>query len=196
MWGTFGLTQMSATMAFGALDIEDATAFAADAVGPQTQGRYGKLVVRASRAMKLPNDLSVTLQLRMQQSLDNKNLDSSERMGVSGSGGVMAYPLGELSGSNARFGSIEIARPLPEIEALSNLNHNWSAFAEWGRAGEADPINSSDNMRSISGIGLSWSGTWENVTAKVYLTHRLEAASPITEPSSRTSVAAEIGMLF
>jgi len=191
LWGKFGLTQADASITLGSLNLDEK-----DADGARAQGDYAKLNMNASRVMKLSNDISATVQLRFQHSIGNKNLDSSERMGVSGSGGVMAYPLGELSGTNAVFARIEFKEPLPTIAELPNFSHDWAVFAEWGRAGEANPVNSSDEMRSISDIGLSWSAKWNKTIAKVYLVHRLEDANPITEPASRTGVVAQVGWVF
>ena len=135
LFGFDGMTQANAGITVGNLDIKDATALSSDAAGAQTQGQYGKLAAGVSRVALLPKAFTLTTSLRLQQSLTNKNLDSSERMAVSGSGGVMAYPPGELIGTNALFARVELSRPLPAVKAIPLLTHNWLAFAGGSKAG-------------------------------------------------------------
>ncbi len=194
--GFDGLTVANAGITVGSLDIKDTTALANDAAGAQTQGGYGKLVAGISRVSLLPQSFTLTASLRAQQSLSGKNLDSSERMSVSGSGGVMAYPPGELIGTNAMFARLELSRPLPSIKAVPQLSHQWLAFTSVGQASAAKSVSASDARRSVSDVGFGWSANWKGAVVKAYAAYRLQDGDPVSEPSGRTRLLAQAGWLF
>ena len=194
--GYDGLTQANVGITVGSLDIKDATALASDAAGAQTQGNYGKLVAGISRVSLLPKSYTLTTSLRAQQSLSNKNLDSSERMAVSGSGGVMAYPPGELIGTNALFARVELSHPLPAIKAVPQLSHGALVFADWGQAAAARAVSTSDARRSISDVGLGWTANWKGGFLKAYAAYRIEDSEPVSETTDRTRLLVQAGWLF
>ncbi len=194
--GFDGLTQANAGITLGSLDINDAAALATDAAGARTQGHYSKLSAGLSRVSLLPKSYTLTTSVRAQQSLSNKNLDGSERMAVSGSGGVMAYPSGELIGSNALFARVELSHPLPAIKAAPALQHNWLAFADWGQAAAAKAVSASDARRSISDVGLGWTANWKGALVKAYAAYRLEEGATVSEPASRTRLLVQAGWVF
>lgn len=194
--GFDGLTVANAGITFGNLDIKDATALGNDASGAQTQGGYSKLVAGVMRISLLPQSFTLTASLRAQQSLSNKNLDSSERMSVSGSGGVMGYPPGELIGTNAMFAKLELSRPLPAIASVPQLSHQWLAFTSWGQASAAKAVSASDARRSISDVGLGWSANWKGAVVKAYAAYRLQDSEPVSESSDRLRLLAQAGWVF
>ena len=169
--GFDGLTRASVDVTFGQLNISEAAAKAADSAGAQTQGSYSKLVAELSRVSLLPNSFTATTTLKLQQALNNKNLDGSERMAVSGSGAVMAYPSGELIGSDAIFARAELSRPMP---AAGRLQSNWLVFADWGNAKAANP-QPTDVNRNISDAGFGWSLNYGGALVHAYLAHRLNS---------------------
>ena len=166
--GFDGVTQANAALTVGELDIEDATARGLDqaANGAKTQGDYSYLNVSVGRVSVLPNNFNLSATLKSQRAL-GRNLDGSERMGLAGSGGVMAYPSGELSGSDADLMRLELSRPLP---AWGGLNSQWSVLVNWGQARET----TLQNMRELSDIALGWVAKGSNgLLVKAYLAHRL-----------------------
>ncbi|MCM0044872.1 MAG: hypothetical protein NBV65_09615 [Burkholderiaceae bacterium] len=194
--GFDGLTVANAGITVGSLDIKDATALANDVAGAQTQGSYSKLVAGLSRVSLLPKSFTLTTSLRAQQSLSGKNLDGSERMSVSGSGGVMAYPPGELIGTNAMFARAELSRPLPVIQAVPQLSHNWLAFTSWGQASAAKAVSASDSRRAVSDVGLGWTGNWKGAVVKAYAAYRLQDTVPVSEPTDRLRLLLQAGWVF
>ena len=190
LWGLDGVTQAGVSLTTGDLDIRETTARNNDqaAAGARTLGRYNKLSANLSRVSLLPEQFSLTGTLRWQDSL-GKNLDGSERMGIGGVGGVMAYPSGELSGSNAISARLELSRPLPSWEGMS---HQWSVFADWaeGQAVKTDP------RRRLNDIGLGYVGKHPaGFLVKAYLAHRL--TSPATsEPYARNKLLVQAGWVF
>lgn len=196
VFGFDGLTQANVGVTVGNLDIRDAAALSSDASGARTQGTYGKLAAGISRTSLLPKSYTLTLSLRAQQSLSDKNLDSSERMAVSGAGAVAAYPSGELIGTNAMLARVELAHPLPAVKAIPQLSHNWLAFADWGQAGAARVVSASDARRSISDVGIGWSANWKGAFLKAYAAYRIDDSDPVSEPSDRTRLLVQGGWLF
>lgn len=194
--GFDGLTVANAGITVGNLDIRDATALASDAAGAQTQGGYGKLTAGLSRVSLLPKSFTLTTSLRAQQSLTGKNLDGSERMSVSGSGGVMAYPPGELIGMNALFARVELSRPLPAVQAVPQLSHQWLAFSSWGQAAAAKAVSASDARRSVSDVGVGWAANWQGAVVKAYAAYRLQDTMPVSEPSDRLRLLVQAGWVF
>jgi hemolysin activation/secretion protein len=190
--GFDGLTQASVKWVYGHLNINDPTALANDAAGAKTQGDFNKLAIEVSRVSLLPKNFSLTTALKIQQTFNGKNLDGSQRMAVSGSNGVMAYPSGELIGSDATFVRMELSRPLP---AAGMLQSNWLAFADWGTARAATPLLTDVN-RQISDMGLGWNASYKGAVIRAYLAHRLQGAVPLSEPYPRDKFLMQAGWVF
>jgi hemolysin activation/secretion protein len=191
LYGLDGLTQAGAKVTYGQLKINDTAAASIDAAGAQTQGNYSKVVADVSRVSLLPQKFSLTTALRIQQSLGNKNLDGSERMAVSGSGAVLAYPSGELIGSDATFVRAELARPLP---SAGKLRSNWLLFADWGTAKQPDPLPT-DVKRNINDVGLGWSANYGGALIHAYLAHRMSSAA-VSEPYPDNNLLVQAGWVF
>ena len=192
VFGFDGLTRFTLNVTAGELKINDGTALALDAAGANTNGSFSKANLSLSRVSLLPNAFSLTTSLSAQQSLSSKNLDGSERMAVSGSGAVMAYPSGELIGSNATLVHLELARPLP---AMGQLQSSWLLFANWGQASAAKPL-STDVTREISDVGIGWSASYGKAIIKAHLAHRLESTPATSEKTDQDNFLLQVGWVF
>jgi hemolysin activation/secretion protein len=190
--GSAGATQVSLSLSVGHLNISDAIARANDAAGAQLQGNYNKLVADLSRASALPHEFVLTTVLKAQHTLGSKNLDGSERMAVSGSSAVMAYPSGELIGSDAYLAHVDISRPLPPLRALHS---NWLLFGDWGSAKAANPLPT-DVSRHISDLGLGWNASYGGALIRAAVAHRLDTAPAVSEPFPRNKVLVQAGWTF
>ena len=190
LWGLDGLTQASVGLTAGKLRI-DGDAYATDqaANGPQTNGRFDKINASLSRVSLLPEQFSLTGALKVQHTL-NKNLDGTERMGVAGVGGVMAYPSAELAGTNAYLARLELARPLPEFEGLVS---QWSVFVNWGKA----QITKAESYRSLNDVGIGWTARHSSgLLIKTYLAHRVDALAAQSETTPRNKFWIQAGYVF
>ncbi|MCE2781821.1 ShlB/FhaC/HecB family hemolysin secretion/activation protein [Limnohabitans sp.] len=189
-WGFDGLTQANVGLTAGQLRvIGDALTTDQAVNGPRTHGRFDKFNASLSRVSLLPNLFSLTGILKIQRSL-GQNLDGTERMGVAGVGGVMAYPSAELSGSNASLARLELARPLPVFEQVVS---QWSIFANWGKAQELK----SDGHRSLNDVGIGWTARHSSgVLVKTYLAHRLDAMPAQSETTPRNKLWIQAGYVF
>jgi len=188
--GFDGLTQANFAVTVGDLKINNDTALATDAAGAQTVGNFSKAVLSLSRVSLLPEQFTLTTSVKSQTALKSKNLDSSERMSVSGSSGVWGHPPGELIGSNATLFKVELSRPLPTYEGLQ---HNWFTFYDFGQASAAVPVSSTDNRRSISDVGFGWSGNYQSLFFKAHVAHRIQDAAPTSEPYARNKFLLQLG---
>jgi hemolysin activation/secretion protein len=190
MWGFDGLTQASVGLTAGQLRIEgDALMTDQAAGGPQTDGRFDKFNASLSRVSLLPAQFSLTGAMRVQHTL-NKNLDGTDRMGVAGVGGVMAYPSAELAGTNAYLARLELARPLPVFEGFVS---QWSVFANWGKA----QILKSEAYRSLNDVGIGWTASHANgLLIKTYLAYRTNPLPALSETTSRTKFWIQTGYVF
>ena len=192
LFGFDGLTRMTGSLTLGDLKINDSEALAQDTAGANTQGSFSKANLSLSRVSILPSAFSLTTSLNLQQSLSGKNLDSSERMSVSGSGAVMAYPSGELIGTNTVLAHIELARALP---VWGKLQSSWMLFANWGQAKAAMPLTT-ESTRSISDVGVGWSANYGNAIIRANLAHRLESTPASSESTPRDNFLLQVGWVF
>ena len=140
----------------------------------------------------MPKSFTLTTSLKLQQSLNSKNLDGSERMAVSGSGAVMAYPSGELIGSDATLVHADLSRPLPTV---GKLQSNWLVFADWGNAKQDNPLPTDVN-RNISDAGFGWSANYGGALIHAYLAHRLSATHALSEPYATNKLLVQAGWVF
>jgi hemolysin activation/secretion protein len=190
--GANGLTQANISIVHGVLDIDEARALALDQAGPRSAGGYSKIDAGASRSSLLAADTTLNLALRLQQTLGGKSLDASERMAVSGTGGVLAYPPGELIGDNARFLRVELDHPLLQLRSVQTSGQ---VFADYGQASDARPLNAAAD-RHISDLGLGFDAAGKGPMVHVSIAHRLQAANPLSEPAPRTKFLVQAGWTF
>jgi len=190
-FGVDGATRGLIRISRGTLDIYDVRALNLDQAtgGANTLGDFTKIHASLSRSAILPREFVLTAQARKQFSLNGKNLDGSERMGISGASGVSAYPSGESSGTDALLYRLELSQGLP---AIFNIQHRWHLFRNWG---SARTLKTSD-PRSLSDIGLGWSAQSSNgLIFKIEAAHRTSGQAQ-SEPDQVTRVLMQAGWIF
>jgi hemolysin activation/secretion protein len=190
LFGVDGVTQGGVALTAGQLDIRDATALGNDqaAGGANTQGGFSRLSLDLSRVSVLNKDWSLATSFKLQRAL-GRNLDGSERMGIAGPGGVMAYPSGELSGGDAEFLRIELSRNLAPV---GPWQHQASVLVNWGQARETD-LNT---RRDLSDVALGYVGKHSGgLLVKAYLARRLSDAAQ-SESASRNRLVVQAGWIF
>lgn len=190
--GAFGLTQANAAFSLGNLDIKTDADRALDAAGAQTQGKFAKVQLGLSRTTLLPKTFQLLTSLKAQWALSHKNLDGSERMSISGIGGVMAFPSGESSGDNAALARIELSRPLPVI---GGVQLSVSAFTDYGWARAASPTPGTSD-RELSDVGLGISGKWRGAFFRIEVANQQAGGPAVSEPFPSTKVLAQAGWSF
>ncbi|MFT3720742.1 ShlB/FhaC/HecB family hemolysin secretion/activation protein [Pseudorhodoferax sp.] len=194
--GHDGLTVAEAALTVGRLAFRDAAAKALDAVGDDTQGGYAKLNLGVARATLLAAGLTLHTNARAQWTLSNRNLDGSERMGVSGGGGVLAYPIGELSGDHAALVHLELAK---DLGAMGSDALRWTAgpFVDYGWARAARPVGDAGQGRTLGDVGLSLGVAMvRGGFAKLQVARRTVGGEPRSESAARTRWMLQGGWVF
>lgn len=191
--GYDGLTTLSGALTYGRLGFDDAAAAALDAAGARTAGNWSKLGLAASRLTVLPHDLQLSLSARAQTVLNNRNLDGSEKLTISGVGGVAAYPLGELAGDRGLVTRAELAAPLG---ALRGAQLQGTTFTSWGLARASDPVLAAQQTRQLADAGFGLNVNAGNALLRVMLATRIHGGAPTSEPAPRTRLLLQAGGTF
>ena len=168
LWGG-GANSASLSLIDGRLNLNGSPNQSADASTTQSAGHYDKIRFAATRQQVITENVSFFGALSGQ--LAHKNLDSSEKFYLGGSGGVRAYPSNEGGGAEGKLLNLELRWRLPQ-------GLNLVGFYDYGHI-TVNPNNNfagatALNDYSLKGAGLSvaWqSGKGLNVKA-VYA-HRL-----------------------
>lgn len=163
-WNGGGMSNASATLTAGKVNLNGSANQSTDTQGPATAGNYSKLSLSLSRLQKLDTDLSGYLAFSMQ--VANKNLDSSERMYLGGATGVRAYPSSEGGGSQGHTLTAELRKQLNNQYTLTgfyDLGHV-QAFKHNAYADGSSSLNSGStpNRYTLSGYGASLA--WQSLT--------------------------------
>lgn len=110
-FGGGGLTSARAGFTVGGLKLGIAADAAADAAGPDSEGRFSKFTYSLSRLQRLTNRLTAFGALNGQ--FASQNLDSSEKFILGGPTAVRAYPVGEAAGDEGHSLTLELRYELP-----------------------------------------------------------------------------------
>jgi hemolysin activation/secretion protein len=122
--------------------------------------------------------------------LSGKNLDGSERMSVAGHGGVLAYPIGELSGDQAALLRAELSRTMLP---LGSVQWTASGFFDAGSARAVHALAGQPTQRSLSDAGLGIVATAGQALMRLQLARRLGGGTPTSEPVGRTRALLQAG---
>lgn len=170
----------------------------------QTAGSFSKANVNLSFTQQLLDKTTLKVTIEAQKSF-GKNLDSSQDISVSGSGGVRAYEDGELSGDQAVRFSLDLIYSLPPINLVT---HQASVFFDTAKVwqnstfwnGYSETGYFEDNQRILNAIGIGYFVSYKNFDAKVSFAHGFGGEStPISEAkysTSRNKLLAEVLMNF
>ena len=136
----------------GSLTLNDAAQQASDRAGLKTAGSYTKLGYDLSRQQALTGTWSLFGRLAGQAA--SKNLDSSEKLGLTGPSGVRAYSVGEASVDRGNYANLEVRYSHAYLGGMLVF----SAFHDqgWGSY-NAQPLVAANTVHLYgSGIGLQW----------------------------------------
>ncbi|MCU0949569.1 MAG: hypothetical protein MUC68_00570 [Burkholderiaceae bacterium] len=141
-WG--GISSLAATAAFGQLR----------APGRQT-AEWRKLTVQAAREQVLVGN--TRLYLRALAQTTGRVLDSSEKLGLGGAGGVRAYAPGELSVDVGRLVTVELRHAIDLLggSVVASLFHDRAS----GSIDRGSLLPGNDATLSATGFGLQWNGS-------------------------------------
>ncbi len=148
-----GVTQFGLELAAGRLDLSrNAADLAADQAGPQRHGSFRKLGWSLARVQRLSAADTLTLTLAGQRA--SRNLDSAEKMGVTGSQAVRAYAGAEPSGDDAQLLTLEWRHRWNEQLTLAAYHER--ARVRRDHQAHVGTLPPNRYTLSGSGLGLSW----------------------------------------
>jgi hemolysin activation/secretion protein len=185
--GGGGLSAYSLTWSAGNIDIQTPSALAADAAGPQSNGRFNKLGFSAMRLQRVTDTISLYAAVNGQ--VASKNLDSSEKMELGGMNAVRAYPEGEAYADQGYVLTLEARLLLPKFSQQMPGQVHLIGFVDTGSVTiNKNPWGPGDNRRTLSGagVGLNWSEN-NNFLVRAYYARKLgnEVATSAPDKSGR-----------
>ena len=145
-------SSISAGVSFGRLSFDDPAQKLANQMGADTVGSYSRLNLRIAGNYAIADKLSASLVFSAQKALNDKNLDSTEQMLISGPDGVKAYRE-SVMGDNGYMFNAELRYALPPI---SGFNHSVGLFADIGRVYIEDGQYVLDNGTRLSDVGIGY----------------------------------------
>jgi hemolysin activation/secretion protein len=154
--GGGGWSAYSASISVGNLDLHSPADVAADALGAQSNGSYGKAQGSIARLQTVAGPFSLYGSIRGQIAFDN--LDISEKMELGGAYGVRAYPEGEAYGDQGYVATAEARLLLRDLVPVPG-DFQLFALIDTGEVDyNKDPwtIGSNHARRSGFGGGVSW----------------------------------------
>jgi hemolysin activation/secretion protein len=192
--GGGGISNYSANIVAGKLDIQTPGEAAIDAAAFKTAGNYAKLVATASRLQVLPN--KDYLFFGAQGQFASKDLDSSEKFSMGGPNGVRAYPSPESPSDSAVILTWEYRKPL----RLDAAPGDWvaSVFGDYGYAKLHEtplPNDPTDNTRYLMshGLGMTYGNT-SGLLVKAWVAVR--GGTPAQSDDSRTRWVLQLSQQF
>jgi len=176
----------------GHLDFEDAVQEAQNRAGADTVGTYAKLNLSAVLNLGFNERWSLGSSLRVQRAL-GKNLDGSEQLSASGSGGIKAYPDG-VSGDTGFIANAELRYALPRL--FERLEHNVGLFADYGSVKTADGSYANLRRVGISDVGLSWTVMDKYLFGRMQLAKTTGSRAETRRYNHETQFHAHVGVRF
>lgn len=183
---------LNGTLTVGTLSFDDDEDKDMDSAGADTHGTYGKVVVEGGQTIAFTKKITFRGNLKVQSSLNNKNLDGSEDLSIGGLNGVRVFPSGEMSAENGYILNAELLYALP---AIGQFTSNLSLFADNAKASYADDF-ADEGSRMLSDAGIGFYGYYKNAFLKAYYARVIGGGKVESEPGYRGRVLVQAGMSF
>ena len=188
--GAGGLSSFSLAYSAGDLDIRTPAALATDALGPRTNGSYGKLAFSAARLQNITDSFSLYAGINGQ--FASKNLDISEKMGLGGPYAVRAYPVGEAYADEGYVLTLEARLRLPKFSESLPGQFHLVGFVDTGSVTinkNPFPGSAVPNERTLSaaGFGATWVD-YNNFSLAAYWAHKLGNGVATSAPDKSSRV--------
>ncbi len=151
--GGGGANAFSGLITAGRLNLNGSPTQSSDASTAQTAGTFYKVRYALSRQQQLSN--SVSLYTAFSGQWAHKNLDSSEKFYLGGSGGVRAYPSSEGGGSLGQMLNVELRWQLPEGMNLVGFYDHGRVTQNVNNSFAGAPALNSFALKG-AGVALGW----------------------------------------
>jgi len=182
----------SITYTLGNLDFKDPAKKAFDESGVDTNGTYSKVLVTLGKDIDFTNLISLENILKLQHSLDNKNLDGSEDFSIGGSDEVKVYPSGELGGENGYLFETELKYKLPRVDSYASTI---GLFYDRGRAYMANNVIGFE-AKTLQDVGIGYYLTYKNLFANTKLVWIANSPEIKSEKNENSKVLFQGGLTF
>jgi hemolysin activation/secretion protein len=183
-WQGGGINNASIGFSQGNVNLGGSANQQTDAGGPNTAGHYNKLNLNLGRVQTLTPSLDAFVGMAFQTA--SKNLDSSEKLYLSGVSGVRAYPSGEGGGSTGQTLTAELRQRLNSEFVLTGFYDygHAQAFKNNIRA-DGTGNNAVVNRHSVQGVGasLDWKST-KGVDLKLTFAKRI-GTNPLAQANGQ-----------
>lgn len=165
LFGLDAKTSSELSMSVGRLNIIDPISRANDASGAQTQGYYSKINLNLGANISIDSIHSLNTSLKTQWVPNDKNLDGSEDMTISGANGVKVFSDGEMSGENAILANTELQM---DLKTMYGVSHKIGIFYDLGYADMSDSSNDTTfQKRILQDVGIGYYVNYKDAFAKV-----------------------------
>ncbi|HEY8259648.1 MAG TPA: ShlB/FhaC/HecB family hemolysin secretion/activation protein [Methylosinus sp.] len=151
-------TSSSLSFTGGAVDFPDPAQKARNALGADTAGAYYRINLAVAATLAIDEHYSFATTFRAQKALD-RNLDSSEQIGLAGFFGVRSFDEG-LAGDSGLVVTPELKYALPTIE---RYRHSLGVFSDIGAAWLEDGSYtiSQRSYTQINDVGAGYHAAYE-----------------------------------
>jgi hemolysin activation/secretion protein len=181
------------SMSFGALKITDDKEKELNEKGANTTGSYTKADFSFLGSIALSDSFTLSGNIRLQKALNDKNLDGSEQISISGISGARAYPDSEYGADNGYVIGGELNYKLPSILGIS---HNVGAFFDVGRGTKEQDNRGALRNRTLGDIGLSYHIKYKNFFAKAQMAKIVGGEKVESEDDYERRYLCQFGAIF
>ena len=194
-WGSLlGLASylnLNAGLSLGYLDFDNAVQKLQNQAGANTAGNYSKVNVSLMGNIALNSKWSLTTSLQAQQSL-GKNLDGSEQLSISGSGGIKSYPDGVSSDNGYLFGE----EWNYSISPIENIAHKVGFFVNFGEVAPENGSYTTVGRIAISDAGFSYSVSKKGLFGRLQIAKTLGVQQATITYNNEWKVLTQLGVSF
>lgn len=158
LFGRPFVTSSSLSFAGGSVEFPDPAQRTSNLLGARTGGDYYRVNLSVNATLAIDEKFSFSTTLRAQKAL-NRNLDSSEQIGVAGFYGVRSFDEG-LAGDSGLIVTPELKYALPTID---RYRHSFGVFTDIGAAWLEDGsyTTTQRSYTQIADIGAGYAATYE-----------------------------------
>ncbi|MBY6240843.1 ShlB/FhaC/HecB family hemolysin secretion/activation protein [Methylosinus sp. Sm6] len=166
------MTSSSLSFAGGSVEISDPAQYRLNIAGAHTAGDYYRINLSVNATLAIDEKFSFSTALRAQKAL-NRNLDSSEQIGIAGFYAVRSFDEG-LAGDSGVVVTPELKYALPTIE---RYRHSLGVFTDIGAAWLEDGsyTRTQRSYTQIADVGVGYAATYEYSSGR-YLLLKAQAA--------------------
>jgi len=177
----------------GKLKIKDDAQEALNRAGADTVGSYSKADLALLLGVYVSDTVSFVGSVKAQKTLNNKNLDGTEQMSISGLSGVRGYPDSEYSADNGYVLGLEANYKLPP---LIGIIHNVGLFFDNGRGKIENSAYTTAKNRTLSDVGLAYSAKYRDFFIKTQAARIIGGEKVESEKEYDTRLLVQVGATF